>query len=67
MSNITTEKVSAHIDELFQDTINISREVRELELPEKQEHQILRNFEKVIQNLLVASKRLHKIKEKKND
>ena len=52
--------VLEHLNELFNDTLNISREVRKLDMPEKEIEQTLKNFQKIGGNILVAIKRVSK-------
>ena len=49
-----------HLDEFFDDAINISREIRKANLTEKTEEAILKNFQKITENILVATKRASK-------
>ena len=58
---MTTELILEHLDELFDDAINISREIRKLEIQPKQEDTVMKNIQKIAENILVATKRISKI------
>ena len=49
-----------HLDELFQDVVDISREVRKANFSDKKKEAILNNLQKAAENILVAEKRIAK-------
>ena len=60
MNEITIEEMITHIDGLFQDTLDASKMIRTLNIDQKAEKAILKNFEKITYNFLVLADRLSK-------
>jgi hypothetical protein len=58
--NSLVAKISNDIDTLMDNAIQVSREIRKLNLQEKEKKATINNIKKVIENLLVAHKRISK-------
>ena len=52
--------VKEHLDELFNDTVNINREIRKLKLTKKSEEAMSKNVQKIGEQILVLHSRLTK-------